>query len=142
MSSKGNGYRIFDHTADVGLEVWGKSLESLFEAAAKGLFSLIADADGVGASVSFEVHVSAAKADELFLAWLKELLHIFYTRKILLSEFRMTNIKQNRLSAEVSGETLDPEKHRLGREVKAVTHHLFEFKQTGEGYKARVILDI
>ena len=46
------------------------------------------------------------------------------------------------LEAEIEGEKINPKKHELKVDVKAVTLHKFELKKTKEGYKSRVILDI
>jgi SHS2 domain-containing protein len=49
---------------------------------------------------------------------------------------------QFRLQAEAHGETLDHDRHDLVVDVKAVTLHQFEVKETDQGWEARVILDI
>lgn len=44
-------------------------------------------------------------------------------------------------SARAGGEYIDPNRHRLGVDIKAVTLHQFELRKTEEGWKARVVLD-
>jgi len=39
-------YRLFDHTADLGVEVFGKTRKDLFVNAAAALFDLLLDAAG------------------------------------------------------------------------------------------------
>jgi SHS2 domain-containing protein len=46
------------------------------------------------------------------------------------------------LYAEAHGEPLDPTRHRLGVDVKAVTLHRFSLEPTDQGWKAFVILDV
>ena len=46
------------------------------------------------------------------------------------------------LTAEATGEKLNPLRHELLVDVKAVTLHRFTVKQTPEGWEATVILDI
>ena len=38
-----DGFRIADHTADVGIEATGPDIKTLFENAARGLFAVVAD---------------------------------------------------------------------------------------------------
>ena len=46
------------------------------------------------------------------------------------------------LTAKTFGEVIDPSKHELNVDVKAVTFHRFKVSQTDEGWEAIVILDI
>ena len=46
------GYRIFDHTADLGVEVTGATLEELYAGAAFALFDLLTDLSSVRAGVA------------------------------------------------------------------------------------------
>ena len=36
-------YEVIEHTADIGLKIWGKDLPSLFRDAAEGFFDLVTD---------------------------------------------------------------------------------------------------
>ena len=55
------GYELVDHTADIGLRVWGPTPEDVFEEAGRGLFSLVCDPLHVGEletlDLELEVHV-------------------------------------------------------------------------------------
>ena len=51
-------YRIFDHTADLGVEVTSASLEELYAGAAFALFDLLTDLSSVRAGVAREIVVS------------------------------------------------------------------------------------
>ncbi len=142
LTTPPRGFKWFDHTADIGIEVWGDSFEAIFEEAARALFSLITDLDSVEPKETVLVELKAQSGEELFLVWLKELLFIFETKQLLLSKFQISHLAFNRLQAKVTGERLNHSKHQLGHEVKAVTRHLFEFKKTASGFFAKVIVDI
>ncbi len=139
---KSRGHKTFDHTADVGIEAWGESFEAVFEEAAKALFGLMVDLTNVQAKETLKINLAAENGEELLLKWLKELLYLFDTKHLLLSEFKITRLDFKSLQAEAKGEQLNSSKHDLGREVKAVTHHQFEFKKTSSGFNARFIVDI
>lgn len=47
-----------------------------------------------------------------------------------------------RVSAELAGEPIDPGRHELVADVKAVTLYDLRVEQTPEGWRARVTLDI
>jgi len=44
-----NRYRVFDHTADLGIEVYGATVNELFTSAAFAVFDMLTDLDGVRA---------------------------------------------------------------------------------------------
>ena len=142
MKNFPRGSKIFDHTADIGLEIWGDSFDAVFEEAAKALFGLMVDLKQVAPRESVAIELEAETGEELFIKWLKELLFIFDTKHLLLSQFQIEDLTFNRLKARISGEPLNKSKHRLGREVKAVTRHMFEFAKSPSGFRAKIILDI
>lgn len=47
-----------------------------------------------------------------------------------------------RITAKIAGEAIDPARHKLGVDVKAVTKHNFAVKHERGTYKATVVLDI
>jgi len=136
------GYGTFDHTADIGIRAWGSEFSQVFEEAAKALFSVIVDLKTVSPRQKVKIELVKDSGEELFLSWLKELLFIFETRRLLLCEFKILDLKPTALRAEVSGEVLDNAKHSLGREVKAITLHQFKLVHDQGRYLAEVILDI
>ena len=135
-------YETFDHTADIGIRAWGGQLHEVFEEMAKALFSVLADLETVDCKKTITVKVSAPSIEDLMLNWLKELLFIFETKRLVFSDFHVIQVTAAKLAAEARGEPLDPKKHILGREVKAVTLHQFKLEQRDSGYLAEAILDI
>jgi SHS2 domain-containing protein len=135
-------FRVFEHTADLGLHVKANTLEELLVEAAHGLFSLVvANPDEVLPVVEKTYEVPAEEPDLLLFDWLTELLFTFDTERILFSEFdvRLTPVG---LVAVCRGETANPNRHRLEHEVKAITYHGLFARQTAHGWEAEVIVDI
>lgn len=136
------GHETFEHTADIGIRAWGNEFSEVFEEAARALFSVIVDLKAVSPAQKLTIKLNAESGEELFLAWLKELLFLSETKHLVFSEFEVLDLGPASLSAEVRGEPLDPKKHHLGREVKAITRHQFKFVKEKGRYLAEVILDI
>ncbi|MBI1978337.1 MAG: archease [Candidatus Omnitrophica bacterium] len=142
MNHISKGFETFEHTADIGIRAWGSEFTEVFEEAAKALFSVIAELNSVSPKEKFQIRLEAPSGEELFLKWLKELLFIFDSKHMVLSEFKILELTPEKLSAEVSGEQIDSKKHKLGYEVKAITHHQFKLVREKTRYLAEVILDI
>ncbi len=132
-------YEFIEHTADIGIKAYGKSLEESFANAASGMFDVMTDVSKVEPIGEYEVRVKSDNLENLLVDWLGELLFIHETQDVLLSEF---DVKLEGLSlvAKVRGETIDREKHELRDDVKAVTYHMLEVNEK-EGY-VKVLLDI
>jgi SHS2 domain-containing protein len=135
-------YELFEHTADLGLRVQAADLDELFAEAGRGLFSiLVENLDEVGPTRTVEIRVEGRDRVYLLFDWLHELLMAFEIRRLVLSEFRV-RVSDTGLAAEVRGEGLDPDRHRLLHEVKAITYHGLKLEQTAAGWQAEVIVDI
>ena len=135
-------YKFINHTADVGIKVWGESLESLFENAAYSMFDILTELDKVKAKESLRVEIEGKRTDELLVDWLRNLLYKFNGEGYLLREFNIEEISKKGLKAKVRGEKLNLSRHTLKTEIKAVTYHGLEVKKTGQGWEAQVIFDV
>jgi SHS2 domain-containing protein len=136
------GHETFDHTADIGIRAWGNEFTEVFEEAGKALFEVIVDLKTVTPAHVHSITLSSDSGEELLLAWLKELLYIFDTERLVFVDFHISDLNSTTLAAELKGEKLDSSKHALGREVKAITRHQFKLKKETSRYLAEVILDI
>lgn len=135
-------YEFINHTADVGIKVWGKSLKSLFENAAYAMFDILTELDKVKEISLIKVKIGSGEPEELLADWLRNLLYQFNGEGYLLREFNIEEISKKGLKAKVAGEKLDLSRHSLKTEIKAVTYHALEVKKTGQGWEAQVIFDI
>ena len=135
-------YKTFDHTADVGLRVEAASLDELFAEAGRGLLAVIlGDVREVRSKLSRQFRIDGTDLAYLLVDWLNELLFAFESQHLLLAEFDV-HLDGHGLVATGWGEEVDETRHRLQREVKAITYHgLFVSKLEGI-WTAEVILDI
>jgi len=135
-------YEVFEHTADLGLRVRGATQEELFAEAARGLTAMIvANLDTVRAVQSRTFEVSGDELGFLMFDWLNELLYAFEADKLLLSRFDV-RIDGDQLHAVCRGEAMDPDRHSMEHEVKAITYHQLRVEQVDGSWLAEVIVDI
>ena len=131
----------FEHTADLGLRVRAPTLEALFEDAAAGLFSMIADPGAAALGDPVDLRVEGTRHDWLLRDWLDELLYVFESRRLLLSGFTVA-FDATGLTGQARGRSFDPTRQRTLHEVKAITYHALRLERTGEEWIAEVIVDI
>ena len=135
-------YILIDHTADIGVDVFGATLKELFMHAAYALFDIITDLSKVEDVVEHKVKVTGIDREQLLVNWLSELLYLHDVKNLLFRDFCIMNITDNQLDASVRGEAFVEGKHVIKTEVKAVTYHMLEVKREEGRWTAQVILDI
>lgn len=135
-------YRLFDHTADLGMEFFGVNTEELFMSAAVGLFDVITDLDSVKAVERVTVCAEGIDEEDLLVNWLRELLYFHQVKKLLLKKIVITRMDSISIEGYAEGETFDRKRHAIKREIKAVTYHDVKIEK-GEGeWMARVVFDL
>ncbi len=133
-------------TADVAFKAWGGTIEEMFVSAADATMNvMVSNLDAVQRREKRELEVSSDAVDMLLFDLLQEIIYYKDAEQLLL---RVEDVRISyadglyRLNATGFGEELDPDKHDLIVDVKAVTLHKFNVEQTHRGWEAMVILDI
>jgi len=136
------GYKTFNHTADLGIEVSGKDERELFSNAAFAVFDITTDLHDVNAREVRRFAVEGSDLEDLLVNYLREVLYMFSGQGLLLKDFSILEINGRHLVAEVRGEPFDSARHSVKTEIKAVTYHEVEVRETEKGLKARLIFDV
>ena len=136
-------YELVDHTGDMAFRVSGPDRPTVFRRAAAALFDLVAGVESIRerASVSLDV-AGAVDIEDLLVRFLSELLYLHDAEDWLFRDVRVLELADTRIRATAHGERLDADRHRIRRQVKAVTYHGLRFGPSGEGWEARVVLDL
>ncbi|MBA4396246.1 MAG: hypothetical protein C0394_02480 [Syntrophus sp. (in: bacteria)] len=135
-------YSVFDHTADLGIDVFGETQADLFSHAALALFDLMVDATGMQTTQSREIVIEGADRTDLFVNFLREILYLFNGEGFVLAACRVGRIDDQKLTAEISGGRYDARRHRVRTEIKAVTYHQAAVVQTAGGWQGRIVFDV
>ncbi len=131
--------------ADFAFEVVGDDLADILQGAAVALAAVMLNIDHLRTGQSREFALAEDTKEDLLHSWLDELIYVKEIQGVIFKEFDIT-VKESpegfTLQATGWGEEIDPERHELGVDVKAVTYHMFQIWQEGDSYHARVVLDI
>ncbi len=143
------GFEIIDHTADVGIHVWGKSYNDIFKNAAVGMVCLLIDIRTVLSKEERIIKIEAEDEEELLLKWLREILFLIEQNGMVFSEFHIKkdnfaykNLHKYVFYCSLGGEKIDPERHNICREIKAVTRYGFYIKRKVDLWEARIFFDV
>ncbi len=135
-------YETFEHTADLGLRIHAADLDTLFVEAAQALFTaIVEDLATVQPLQRLDIRLEADDHEYLLFDWLKELLYHFDAEHLLLGRFEV-QVSGTSLTGCAWGEPLDPARHVLSHEVKAITYHGLRVEPAADGWLAEVIVDI
>ncbi|MFA6471247.1 MAG: archease [Candidatus Latescibacterota bacterium] len=141
-------YRYLDTiaTADAAFEASGETPEELFASCADALMNvMVENPDSIGAVKSLDISLDEESLEMLLFGFLEELVYYKDAEQLLLRVKKITVLPggdRNILTAVLSGETIDPQKHHLLVDVKAVTLHRFRVTKSSGMWKATVVLDI
>jgi SHS2 domain-containing protein len=138
--------RMLDHTADVGFELGASSLEDLFEEARRALLMLVFECPPEEGEGTDTVRLSAPDRETLLVRWLNELTYLIQDTgfvpvgaKIRIEEAGGSGCA---LEARLTGAPLLLEEYVWQGEIKSATFHGLDVTNDGEGWHARVILDV
>jgi len=135
-------FEILEHTADVGLKIYGGSLPELFANAARGLVSLALEPEPVQPKQRLSLRAQGESYEELLVGWLSEILYFLDTEGWVFCDFSVERLEAGSIEAEGVGERRDPAHRSRAVAVKAVTYHQVSVRETAEGWEAVVYFDI
>jgi SHS2 domain-containing protein len=143
MSRESPWYRVMDHAGDIAILVRAATMPELFGAATRALFDVILDVRTVETKEEVPVRIDEAVDDEdLLVRYLSEVLFLHDARGWLFNGARIKNVGQGIVEAHALGESFDDSRHRIERQVKAVTYHHLMVSRDRDGWTARFVLDL
>ena len=133
--------------ADMAFEVTADSPTELFTAATEAMIESLADPATIGRTWQHEVDREAADLFSLLFEWLEEMAYLKDAHGVVFHNavLDVDSLPEHsgwRLLGRLYGEGVDPARQTLRSDVKGVTKHLYEVKQEGARWKARVVLDV
>jgi len=135
-------FRLIDHTADLGMAVRGRDLESLFERAGLSLIGIMLKSVPPGPHMLRSVNITAGDLTDLMVRWLGEILYLFEGEGEILSAVSIEKLTPTRMDTTLATVSFDPERHEILREIKAVTYHKASVRRAGGHYVSRIFFDL
>lgn len=130
--------------ADIAFSAEADSLEKLLVEGAKATFETMVNLAEVKSREKRDIKLEADSPEKLFFEWIEELIYLKDADYLVFSKFEVTIKKGQKyfLEGTAWGEKIDPKRHTLRVDVKAITYHHFSVEQEKGKWKAFVILDI
>jgi SHS2 domain-containing protein len=131
--------------ADIAFEAEGESVEEVCRGATQALLESMANPATVSGGWERVIERNDADPSILLLDWLSEVVYWKDTAGVVFREAPLTLTREGDvwlLRAHLIGAPVDQQAQELHADVKGVTRHLYELKQTGSCWKVRVVLDV
>jgi SHS2 domain-containing protein len=137
-------YVMFDHTADIGIEIYGRTKKELFTNAARALYDVMIEIKEPLQKKRYrkKVSIEGADAADLLVNFLRELLYLFNGKRLVPVSCAITGMAARRLSATLAVVRFSPQVHTVRKEIKAVTYHGLVVERGKKGWRAKVIFDV
>ncbi len=137
-------------SADVAFEATGETLEEMFSYAGIALLGvMVRDPNKIEPKIKYEITKREADEEKLLFSFLDELVFLKDAEQMFFSKF---NVKVHRdkegytLNADAYGEKINPKKHDIVIDAKAVTMHHFKVEKIKvkgkEIWRCQVIIDV
>ncbi len=136
-------YHEQEHTADRALRVRGRELADLLVGAARGMFDLMGDTEGVEPQAWRTIRLEAGDREELLVDWLNELLYLAEQEGLLFTEFYIESLTDAAptaaaLAAHVGGAVAPATRAH----IKAATYHDLKLVESEAGWSATITFDV
>jgi SHS2 domain-containing protein len=143
-----NRWRLIEHTADLGIEVFGTDIKQLFLNAAFGMYSLALGTlpkEGILKSLNREdifIEKEAIDLNELLVLWLTDLLFFLNVRRFYSDDIKILTLLHTYIQTRHFGYIL--EKESFQHELKAVTFHGINIRRDDEKgiFSTQIIFDV
>jgi SHS2 domain-containing protein len=135
-------YRITKHHTELAVRITGSSQADLFANSAFALFDVMTDVAAINIKESISLEVEGNDRDDLMVNWMRELLYLYQSSGYLLKEFKIGQVKDTIVKAEVCGEKIDPDRHEVKQEIASVAAHKSRMEKTGNQWIAQVIFEL
>lgn len=135
-------YKVIEHTADLGIHVFGKDAEALYTNAAYALFDQITDMNRLEGKNQKSITIGGEDWPDLMVNWLRELLFLWNGEEQLVKTVDITFLTEQKLSADIYYDRYDAARHDIKLEIKAVTYHLTRVAEKASSWQAEVIFDV
>ncbi|MCM8772950.1 MAG: archease [Candidatus Omnitrophica bacterium] len=132
--------KIINHTADIGIEVFGDTIEELFLNSVKGLY-LVSGVKYNGEKGFLEIEIKESVLEDLLVKFLNELIYIMETKK-LGGEIEKIHLEKKEdlyiLKTKLKVKSIE----KIDKEVKAATYHKLKIEKKEDGFLTTIIFDL
>ena len=138
-------YKLLNHTADIRIEVWGKTRKELFANAVAAMFDVMIGMSGDQEKKKVAEKTIKVVGDDLedtLINFIREALYLFNGQGWLVRECKFLELSGKSIVARLQGELYNQHNNTLKTEIKAVTYHGLTISKANKSWQAKVVFDV
>ena len=145
-------YKTFDHTADIGIEIRGKTRKELFGNAVAAMFDVMVDwpsedkrlfsVEEIKPLEEKRIKITGNDLEDTLINFLREALYLFNGQGWLIKSCELLKLTKRSIIARLKGEPYNRQKNPLKTEIKAVTYHGLIINKSKKCWQAKVVFDV
>ena len=135
-------YESFSHPSDIGISVFGNTLEQLYENAGYALFDSLCNLEKVKETDKVEVSAVGDDGEGLLVNFLNELLYFQSVKGWLFRRFEVQELSNKTIQVMAWGECYQAGIHELFHEIKCATYHSLKIRQEKGRWRVDVVFDV
>lgn len=133
-------FKIIEHTADLAVELTGRTLSEFLESAVSAYASLLIDPESVKPTENIAFTISADTPEGMLVGVVNELIFLFEVEEFV-SHHATITVDGDKARCEVFGESIDSSRHEFDHCIKSATYGGLRIVYDGKIYRATLILD-
>ena len=137
-----SGYREIDHTADLGFDLWADSISGLFAEAVLALSEVCYERTAVLWAEERILEVRGTDPEEQLVRWLQETYMQLESGLWLTAAATNVVVEGEMVKGTLHGEAIDPARHTLHSEIKAITYHGLKIVHEHGLWRTTVVVDV
>ncbi|MCM8784882.1 MAG: archease [Candidatus Omnitrophica bacterium] len=131
---------IINHTADIGVNVYGRTIEELFINSLKGLYEIMRiKLNNIENTV--EIRIQEEELENLLVKFLNEMIYYAETKKIF-GEIEQLKIERENNKYNLFVKLIMKKIKDIEKEIKAATYHNLKIEKISGKYKTTIIFDL
>ena len=134
------GFELTEHPADIGIRSVSTTREGILVHSCCGLMEVMTDTAKVNPSIERAISIADAHPADVLRRALSEVLFIASSEGLFFSRFDIDWSDAVRITCR--GEAIDPSRHELRVEVKAITASGLRFERAGDSWVSFVLVDV
>jgi SHS2 domain-containing protein len=137
-------FETVDHTGDVAIRIRAASFTDLVAEGIRAIASVLFQGEPLafGASEHWQGRIAGVDREDTLVRALSEALHWMQDAQRVPLRVEARELEEDAVGLELEGVRADGERCRQIEEIKAVTYHNLEIRETPQGLETIVVLDV
>ena len=131
-------YKFLDHTADIKVKVYGKTINEIYENSALAVSNFLSRNKVVNKKLTKKINITGKNKEELLYKFIDEIIYLLDAKNFLIASAKITKSDKG-INAELYGDNSKEYKHD---QIKAATYHEMKFQRSKAGWEADFIFDV